>query len=48
MGIGNCVFNNSPGDYDAYQSWKTTGLNERGKEILESMEGQLSWNQVNI
>lgn len=47
MGIGNCVFNNSPGDYDAYQSWKT-GLNERGKEILESMEGQLSWNQVNI
>lgn len=39
---------NSLGDYDAYQSWKTTGLNKRGKETLEGKEGQLSWNQVNI
>lgn len=48
MGTGNCVLNNSPGSYDAYQSWKTSGLNERRKEILGSVEGQLNCNQVSI
>lgn len=48
MGTGNCVFNNSPSNYDAYQSWKTSRLNERRKEILGSVEGQLKWNRVNI
>lgn len=34
------LFINCPGDYDAYQSWRATEVNERRKmEILGSMEG---------
>ena len=41
MGTGTCVFANSPSNYDAYRRWKASGLNERRKEILGSVEGQL-------